>query len=136
VARTLHTLLFLTLVAVLLSIARGVSAESASGRSMTAKDFENQVQREITPGLSRAGAERLLQSWKLAYRFVPKEQFRDNNLTTKITKPPERTIGALLATTMPLERNVIFERFVELVIFIADDGTVSKAASKTLTAGP
>jgi len=104
--------------------------------STTAKAFEEQIRKELKTGQSRGAAENILRSWSVNYRFVPRDQFARNNLTTTITTPPDDTIGALIATTKSVEKKGIFETFVAIVIFIDGSSNVSRVASKTLTAGP
>src|SRR2546421_5323522 len=116
-------------------IQASAQAPQAKGGA-TAKAFEEQIQKELGTGQSRDAAENTLRSWNVDYRYVRKEEFARNNLTTTITTPPDDTIGALIATTKSVAKKGIFETFVAIGVFIDGSGNVSRVASETLTAGP
>src|SRR5213594_1137972 len=105
----------LRLLTILLGVFFHVIQASAQAPQMkggtTAKAFEEQIRKELKTGQSRDAAENILRSWSVNYRFVPRDQFARNNLTTTITTPPDDTIGALIATTKSVEKKGIFETF-------------------------
>ena len=121
-----------------LTIGGETSAEELHGHDdpLTLQTLQESFHKRLVAGLPRAQAEEILRGWGCEPRYVPREDFSLNSLTTIIVPPPSDGIGALIAVTGHLEDHWLYDPFAAIVVHIGKDNNVLAAGYKILGDGP
>jgi hypothetical protein len=111
-------------------------AEPQSGQALTLGSLNEMVRTKLPRGLGRSEAEKILQSWGTWPKYIPREEFALNSLTTIIVAPPPESVGALVTVTGHLEERWLYDPFAAIVVHIGSDDRVIIAGYMVLGDGP